>query len=195
MNVKIVKLMARFGTYSSVLGAFMIGITILMTENWSFTQNTFSELGVMGSGAAVLYNSGLLMTGALAMLLAAAFFEFTTGDMVGQAGSAVFLVFSLSVCALGVSILDLGDWVRYLSPAIYVMIPVSSVLLSYNLRRKGLTFLARVGLIACLVGATVLGFGGPVNALYQTVALVPFSIWQILVGRHMNGLEEPNEWD
>jgi len=44
MNVKIVKAMAKFGTPSSIVGAFMIGVTITMTENWSFTQDTFSEL-------------------------------------------------------------------------------------------------------------------------------------------------------
>jgi len=195
MNVKIVKAMAKFGTLSSILGAFMIGITITMTENWSFTQNTFSELGVMGAGAAIIYTSGLLMAGALAMLLAAAFFEFTSGDIVGQAGSAVFLAFSLSVCVLGVGIIDLGEWVRYVSPAIYVMIPLSATLLSYNLYKKRLQLHAGVGLFAAMIGAAIWLMGGPVNALNQTIALAPFSVWQIYVGLHMYRLEEPNEWN
>ncbi len=195
MNVKIVKVMARFGTFSSILGAFMIGVTIIMTENWSFSQNTFSELGVMGAGAAVLYNSGLLMAGALAMILAAAFFEFTKGDIIGQAGSAVFLVFSLSVCLLGVSILDLGDWVKNVSPAIYVMIPLSAALLGYSLYKKGLKLHAGIGIAAAVIGAAIWVMGGPVNALNQTIALAPFSVWQIYVGLYMKGLEEPKEWD
>ena len=195
MNVKIVKVMAKFGTPSSILGAFMIGITITMTENWSFTQNTFSELGVMGAGAAILYTSGLLMAGALAMLLAAAFFEYTSGDIVGQAGSAVFLAFSLSVCLLGISILDLGDWMKYVSPAIYVMIPLSAALLGYSLYKKGLKLHAGVSLAAAAIGAAIWVMGGPVNALNQTIALAPFSLWQILVGLHMYRLEEPDEWD
>ena len=195
MNVKIVKVMAKFGTPSSILGAFMIGITITMTENWSFTQNTFGELGVMGAGAAILYTSGLLMAGALAMLLAAAFFEYTSGDIVGQAGSAVFLAFSLSVCLLGISILDLGDWMNYVSPAIYVMIPLSAALLGYSLYKKGLKLHAGVSLAAAAIGAAIWVMGGPVNALNQTIALAPFSLWQILVGLHMYRLEEPDEWD
>ena len=195
MNVKIVKAMAKFGTLSSILGAFMIGVTITMTENWSFTQNTFSELGVMGAGGAIIYTSGLLMAGALAMLLAAAFFEFTSGDIVGQAGSAVFLAFSLSVCVLGVGIVDLGEWVSYVSPAIYVMIPLSATLLSYSLYKKGLQLHAGVGLAAAVIGTAIWLMGGPVNALNQTVALAPFSVWQIYVGLHMYRLEEPNEWD
>ena len=177
MNVKIVKAMAKFGTPSSILGAFMIGVTITMTENWSFTQNTFGELGVMGAGSAILYTSGLFMAGALAMLLAAAFFEFTSGDIVGQAGSAVFLAFSLSVCLLGISILDLGDWMKYVSPAIYVMIPLSAALLGYSLYKKGLKLHAGVGLATAAIGAATWVMGGPVNALNQTIALAPFSLW------------------
>ena len=195
MNVKIVKALARFGTFSSILGAVMIGVTITMTENWSFSQNTLSELGVKGSVAGILYNSGLLMAGALAMILAAAFFEFTSGDIVGQVGSAVFLAFSLSVCVLGVSIIDLGEWVKYISPAIYVMIPLSAALLSYSLYKNGLNLHAVVGLFAAAIGAVIWVKGGPVNALNQTISLAPFSVWQVFVGMYMYRLEEPNEWD
>ena len=195
MNVKIVKVMARFGTFSSILGAFMIGVTIMLTENWSFSQNTFGELGVMGAGAAVIYNSGLLMAGALAMILAAAFFEFTKGDIIGQAGSAVFLSFSLSVCLLGISILELGDWVKYVSPAIYVMIPLSAALLGYSLYKKGLKLHAGLGILTAAIGVAVWVMGGPVNALNQTIALAPFSIWQSYVGLYMYRLEDSEEWD
>ncbi len=195
MNVKIVKIMAKFGAFSSVLGAFMIGVTISLTENWSFSQNTFSELGVMGAGASVLYNSGLLMAGALTMILAAAFFEYTKGDIIGQAGSAVFLVYSISVCILGISILDLGAWVSYVSQAIYVMIPLSSALISYHLYKNGLKIQAVVGFVAAAIGAAIWAMGGPVNALNQTIALAPFSIWQIYFGLHMSRLVESNEWD
>jgi hypothetical membrane protein len=172
MNVKIVKVMARFGTFSPILGVFMIGVTIMMTENWSFSQNTFGELGVMGAGAAVLYNSGLLMAGALAIL-----------------------AFSLSVCLLGVSILELGDWTKHVSPAIYVMIPLSAALLGYNLYKKGLKLHAGLGILAAAIGVAIWVMGGPVNALNQTIALAPFSVWQIYVGLYMYRLEDSDEWD
>ena len=195
MNVKIVKVLAKYGTFSSVLGALMIAVTITMTENWSFSQNTFSELGVMGAGAAILYDSGLLMAGALAMLLAAAFFEYTKDDIIGQVGSSIFLAFSVSVCVLGVSIIDLGDWVKYVSQAVYVMIPLSTALLGYYLYKNGLKTHAGVGLVAAVIGTAIWVMGGPVNALNQTIALAPFSVWQICVGLHLSRLEEPVEWD
>ncbi len=194
MNVKIVKVMARFGTPSSVVGAFMIAASILLANNWSFSGNVLGDLGVMGSGSMIIYNSGLLMAGSLAMLLAAGLFEFTTDDIVGQIGSAVFLAYSLAVVILGISILDLGDWVQYASPAIYIMIPASSVLLSYNFYNRGMRMEAGMGVVAALFGALCWVLGGPVTATNQVIALAPFSVWQIMFGLHMYRLEY-NEWD
>ncbi len=194
MNTKIVKVMAKFGTPSSIIGAFMIGISILSATNWSFTQDTLSALGEMGSGGAIIYNSGLLMAGSTAMLLAAGLFEFTEGDIIGQAGSAIFLAYSVSACILGISILDLGAWVQYVSPAIYVMIPVSSIILGYTFYNKGMKNEAALGALSAVVGIGIWAMGGPVNALNQVIALAPFSVWQIMFGLHMYRLEY-NEWD
>ena len=194
MNVKIVKVMARFGTPSSIIGAFMIGVSILSSNNWSFTQNTLSALGIMGSGGALIYNSGLLMAGSTAMLLAAGLFEFTEGDIIGQIGSAVFLVYSVGVCVLGIAIIDLGAWVQHVSPAIYVMIPVSSILLGYSFYNKGMKTEAILGALSAVVGLGMWAMGGPVNALNQVIALAPYSVWQIMFGLHMYRLEF-NEWD
>ena len=194
MNIRIVKVMAKFGTPSSVIGAFMIGISILMTNNWSFTQDTLAALGVMGSGGAIIYNSGLLMAGSTAMLLAAGLFEFTEKDMIGQVGSAVFLAYSVSVCILGISILDLGEWVQYVSPAIYIMIPASSVLLGYTFYNKDMKIEAGLGVLSALVAIGVWVLGGPYTAMNQVISLLPFSVWQIMFGLHMYRLEF-NEWD
>lgn len=194
MNVKIVKVMAKFGTPSSIIGALMIGISILSATNWSFTQNTLSELGIMGAGGAIIYNSGLLMAGSTAMVLAAGLFEFTDRDIIGQIGSAVFLAYSVSVCILGISILDLGSWVQYVSPAIYMMIPVCSTILSYTFYNKGMKTEAALGAVSAVVGIGMWAMGGPVNAVNQVIALAPFSVWQIMFGLHMYRLEF-NEWD
>lgn len=194
MNTKIVKIMARFGTPSSVIGALMIGISIYFSSNWSFTQDTLSALGEMGSGAGIIYNSGLLMAGSTAMLLAAGLFEFTEKDIIGQIGSAIFLAYSLSVCILGISILDLGAWVQQVSPAIYMMIPASSILLGYSFYNKGMKTEAALGAVSAVVCLGMWAMGGPVNALNQVIALAPFSVWQLAFGLHMYRLEL-NEWD
>jgi hypothetical membrane protein len=194
MNIRIVKVMARFGTPSPVIGAFMIGVSILSVNHWSFTHDTLSALGVMGSGSAIIYNSGLLMTGSTAMLLAAGLFEFTERDIIGQVGSAIFLAYSVAVCILGISILDLGDWIQYVSPAVYMMIPACSILLGYTFYNKDMKIEAGLGVVSAIVGIAMWAIGGPVTAMNQVIALLPFSVWQIMFGLHMYRLEF-NEWD
>lgn len=194
MNVKIVKVMAKFGTPSSLIGAIMIGISIFSSNQWSLTNDTLSALGEMGSGGAIIYNSGLLMAGSTAMLLAAGLFEFTEKDIIGQIGSAIFLGYSVSVCILGISILDLGNWVKNVSPAIYILIPLSSILLGYSFYNQSMKKEAALGAVSAVTGLAIWAIGGPVTAMNQLIILAPFSIWQIVFGLHMYRLEL-NEWD
>lgn len=194
MNVRIVKVMARFGTPSPIIGAIMIGLSIIAAHSWSFSTNTLNALGVLGSGGAITYNSGLLMTGATAMLLAAGLFEFTEGDIIGQVGSALFLAYSIAVCILGIEILDLGEWVKYVSPAIYVIIPASSIILGFVFYRKDMKVEAAAGAVTAVIGLAMWALGGPVNALNQVIALAPYGVFQVLFGLHMYRLEF-NEWD
>lgn len=194
MNTRIVKVMARFGTPSPVIGVIMLGLSIIMANNWSITADPLSALGIFGSGGAIPYNSGMLMMGSTAMLLAAGLFEFTEGDLIGQLGSALFLAYSLGLCILGIEILDLGDWVKYVQPAIYVIIPASSIILSYVFYKKDLRTEVAVGMLSAIIGVAVWVLGGPVNGLIELVGLAPYGVFQILFGLHMFRLEL-NEWD
>jgi len=94
VNVKIIRIMARFGTPSPVIGAIVILLSISITPSWSLAQSLI-DLGSGGFGS-VLFNSGLLMAGSLAMLYAAGLFEFTIGDIIGQIGSTGFLIYAVS---------------------------------------------------------------------------------------------------
>ena len=193
MNVKIVRVMARFGTPSPVILLGIIGLSIMMTPTWSMSQ-PLSDLGSGGFGS-VMYNSGLLMAGALAMLLAAGLFEYTKGDMLGQLGSAAFLVYSILTCALGLVIIDWGVLYGYFTDVIFIMIPLSSALLSYSFYTNGSKNQALIGVLPVVFGIATWVLGGPVDAQKELLALIPFGIWQIAVGLQMYGLEEPNEFD
>jgi hypothetical membrane protein len=143
----------------------------------------------------MIFNSGLLMAGSLAMLFAAGLFEFTKGDTIGQIGSAAFLGYAISTCAVGVVIIDLGALHDQFATALFSMIPVSAALVSYSLYKMGLMKHASLGALAAMIGVVPWVMGGPVNAVKEIIAILPFSVWQIALGLHMHGLEEPNEWD
>ena len=158
MNVKIVRVMARFGTPSPVILLGIIGLSIMMTPTWSMSQ-PLSDLGSGGFGS-VMYNSGLLMAGALAMLLAAGLFEYTKGDMLGQLGSAAFLVYSILTCALGLVIIDWGVLYGYFTDVIFIMIPLSSALLSYSFYTNGSKNQALIGVLPVVFGIATWVLGG-----------------------------------
>jgi hypothetical membrane protein len=185
--------MARFGTPSPVIGAIMVLISISMTPGWSLRQ-PLSDLGSEGLGS-VIFNNGLLMSGALTMLFAAALFEFTKGDIIGRVGSAAFLLYAIAMCGVGVVVIDLGVAHDQFATILFLMIPISSALISYNLYRRGLMRYAALGVIALLFGVAPWVIGGSVDAVKELVALIPFGIWHVMLGLHMYGLEEPNEFD
>lgn len=193
MNIKIIRVMARFGTASPVIGAIIILISISITPEWSMSQ-PISDLGSEGFGS-VLFNSGMLMAGSLGMLYAAGLFEFTKGDTVGQIGSAAFLIYALSTCILGVAVIDLGDFMDQIPLVLFAMIPVSAALLSYNLYTRNLTRYALLGALAAIFGIIPWVMGGPVNAVNELIALIPISVLQMALGIHMYRLEEPVEFD
>jgi hypothetical protein len=153
-----------------------------------------SDLGAGGFGS-VMYTNGLLMTGALAMLLAAGLFEYTSGDLIGQIGSATFLVYSILTCALGLVIIDWGVWYGYFTDITFLMIPLSSALLSYSFYTNGPKNQALVGILPVVFGVATWALGGPVDAQKELLALIPFGIWQIAIGLHMYGLKAPDEFD
>ncbi len=167
----------------------MITLSIIYSNGWSFSQNTLGDLNAGITSGGIIYTTGLLMSGSLAMILAAALFEFTGKDLMGQAGSVVFLGYSVSVCTLGITLLDLGEWVKYVSPAIYVMIPISSLILSYTFFKRDMKVEAALGAISTVTGTVVWVLGGPINAYIQVLALAPFSVWQLVFGLHMYRLE------
>ncbi len=189
VNVKIIRTMARFGTPSPVLGGVMTLISVSMTPAWSLSQS-LADLSSSGFGS-VVFNNGLLMSGALAMLFAAGLFEFTKGDNVGQVGSAAFLVYGISTCGMGIVIIDLGAIHDQFATLLFLMIPISSALISYNLYKRGLTMYAALGVIALLFGVAPWVIGSRIDAVKELIALIPFSVWQVALGLHMYRLEEP----
>jgi hypothetical membrane protein len=193
VNVKIIRVMARFGTLSPIIAAIIILISIAMTPEWNINQ-PLSDLGSIGSGT-VLFNSGLLMAGSLAMLYAAGLFEFTKSDIIGQIGSVAFLIYAISTCVMGFAIIDIGEIQDHFKTLLYVMIPISSALLSINLYNRKLAKYALVGIFAALLGTFPWIMGGPIDAVKELYALIPLSLFQIIVGLYMYGLEEPKEFD
>ncbi len=187
MKVKIVRIMALFGAPSSILGALMIYLSTTMTPGWSMDQ---SIIALSGEGfSAVIFQSGLLMAGSMAMIFSAGLFEFNEGELFGKLGSGGVLLYGLTVSALGISIVNLGGVKTSIVGAALLLVPVSLALLAVSIYKKGLTAYAVLTGVAALFSVIPWVYGEPVTATQELMILVPFSIWQLVMGLHMYRLE------
>jgi len=191
VKVKIVRIMAMFGTPSSIVGALMIFLSITMSPEWTMNQS-ISALGGGGFGS-VVFESGLLMAGSMAMIFSAGLFEFSEKDFLGMLGSGGLLIYGISVSALGLSLVDLGEFRGTLVYIIFFVVPVSLALLSIHLFKRGLTNYAVIGALASVISLIPWVQGGPVTAIQELMVLIPFSVWQLAIGYHMYRLEPPLE--
>jgi hypothetical membrane protein len=188
VNTRIIRIMARYGTFSPVVGAAIVGSSVIMTPGWTMSQSLI-DLG-SGGFSAVVFNSGLLMAGALAMLLAAGLFEYNKGDIVGQIGCGAYLGYAFVTCALGVVLIDLASIQGQLTAILFLLIPFSTALLSYSFYWKGLPRYVALGLVALVFEAAPWFLGGFSSALNELISLVPFGLWQMAVGLHLYRLKE-----
>jgi len=138
-----------FGTPSSIVGALMIFLSITMSPEWTINQS-ISALGGGGFGS-VVFESGLLIAGSMAMIFAAGLFEFSEKDFLGMLGSGGVLIYGISVSALGLSLVDLGDFRGSIVYVIFFVVPVSLALMSIHLFKRGLTSYAVIGAIATVI--------------------------------------------
>ena len=191
MNTKIVRLMGFFGIAAPIIGAIMISLSILSTPGWSLSEDTLSALGTEGFGA-ILFNSGLPMTGAVMMLFSTGLFELSRKAPIGQAGSALYLAVSVITVALGLVTINFQPYHDYLAMVLFELIPISMTIFSVHFMKMGLRTHATIGFIcgAAAAGAVLIG---PVNAYIELVSALSLAMWQIFLGLWMFKLREPGE--
>lgn len=188
MNIKIVRLMGKFGFFAPVVGSIMILLSLNSTSNWSITADTLSDLGRSGFGS-VLFNSGLLMSGAVMMLFSTGLYEFTKGNIIGQIGSIFYIAASFIVCALGVATVNVQPIHTYLSTSLFILIPIimaASGSYLYELNMKKYAMLAVIGFI---ISSGIWLINGKVNAIKEIIALGALTLWQFPLGIWMSRRE------
>jgi len=191
MNVRIVRLMGFFGVAAPIIGALMILLSVQFTPGWDPASHTLSQLGAEGFGA-VLFNSGLLMTGALMMLFSAGLFEVATKDLRGRVGAAIYLATSVLTVVLGVATVEYQPVHDLLALVLFALMPLSMIAYSIYLWGRGLRVHAALGLLGGIVGIAVMEVGGPINALKELATAGSLGVWQVALGAWMlRQREEP----
>lgn len=186
MNVRIVRLMGWFGVLAPIFATVMIYLSVGSTPGWSLTEDTLSHLGAVGFGA-VLFNNGLVMSGALMLVFGAGLYEFSAGDTVGRIGTGLYLLSSGLVIGLSLATIKVQPIHNLAATALFVALPLSAAFTSVYSWRIGLKPYAVVGFAAAAVSVGVWVVAGSVTALIEVVALVPIALWQMALGYWMRG--------
>lgn len=184
MNTKIIRIMGYFGILSPILGLLMLYLSISFTSGYDITTQTLSELGTGGFGA-VLFNSGLLMAGALMMLFSTGLWEMGKKDIKGILGSIMYLITSIIVVSLSLVTINVNPWHYYFSVGLFTFIPLSMFTFSLYLLGIQLKERAIVGFISGAGSILIWITGGPVNGVKELVSLIFLTIWQIPIAYWM----------
>ncbi len=176
--------MGWFGVLAPLLAALMIYLSVGATPGWSLTEETLSRLGSGGFGA-VLFNNGLVMSGALMLLFGAGLYEYTAGDTVGRIGAWLYLLSAGLVIGLSLATIEFQPIHNQVATVLFVALPLSAAVTSVYSWRIGLRMYAVVGFAAAAVSAGAWVVAGRVTALVEVAALAPIGLWQMALGYWM----------
>lgn len=168
-------ILASIVVFSSVLAA------ISRSPGFSWTANALSDLGV--SGAASIFNSGLIVGGILMMVFAAGLLV-VGGRVLERAGAALLFIGAIALSGIGVFTEAAGDIHFYVSAAFFGISALSLLLIGSGFivagsKKFGLsTVLA--GVLAGLPWAFYWAWIG--LAIPETLSALVIFIWVIVEG-------------
>ena len=164
----------------------LILLAIAYSPNFSWTENALSDLGVQEGATAVLFNTGLIITGVLAILFATGLFTFLQENILGRIGASVFVLDAFALTAIGVFPENVEPIHFYASVTFFALFPISMFLLAAAFLRTPKMKLGFFTFIAAVVAAIVwtIPFGKGV-AIPETLSVLSASTWSIVLGFKM----------
>jgi hypothetical membrane protein len=190
MNPKILRLAEFFGIITPFFGLLIIASSILLSPWFSWTGNALSDLGGTDGFEAVVFNSGLAITGALLMMFSTGLFEMTKGDVMGQVGSMVNLVSAVLLIGIGVVNITIEPWHTYVSVGFFVTLPLSAVLIGFFFYRKKMRFYTLLAWGTAILSAVIWFFPWASPAIPEALSTSYLAVWQILLAYWMYKREE-----
>jgi hypothetical membrane protein len=188
-NVNWLKISGVCGILAPIVAFTFILLAILNFPQFSWTGNALSDLGVQEGVTAILFNSGLVIGGILALVFASGLFVLQK-TMLGRIGVFIFVLAALAFMAIGVFSENAEPTHYYVSVTFFVLFPISMLvigaafLLTAKLKMGFFTFLAAI--VAELVWAIhwTIGFGSNV-AIPEALSALSALIWLMVLGFKM----------
>jgi hypothetical membrane protein len=119
----IIGLTAPFFAFACILAA------VASWPQFSWTNNALSDLGVQSGITAIVFNSGLVISGFLFTVFATGLFSFVGNRIVGKVGAAVFALACVMLIAIGVFNENFSPTHYFVSVGLFALLPISLLIL------------------------------------------------------------------
>jgi len=188
-NVAWLKISGVSGIVTPIVAFTFISLAIVYSPQFSWTENTLSDLGVQEGVTAILFNYGLIIVGILALVFASGLFVLQK-TMLGRIGAFIFVFAALILMAIGVFPENVKPAHYCASVGFFVLFPISifvisaAFLLTAKVKLGLFTFLvAAVAVVVWIIHWTI-PFGSGV-AIPETLFAVSASTCFIVLGSKM----------
>jgi hypothetical membrane protein len=118
------------GILAPIVAFGCILLSITFARDFSWTDNALSDLGVMPNPTAIMFNSGLIISGILAIVFESGLFSIFKEKLTGRAGTLLFLLDCLALTAIGVFPENTGSMHFYASVVFFALFPFSMFLIT-----------------------------------------------------------------
>jgi hypothetical membrane protein len=133
--------------------AFIFSAVVSYSQ-FSWVDNALSDLGVVAGVTAVLFNSGLIISGVLCFVFATGLFVFLGERAVSRMGAFVLVLASLALVAIGVFPESVRGAHYFVSVAFFVLLSVSLLIIGGAFWLMGQVRMAVFTLLVAVVAAT-----------------------------------------
>jgi len=182
----LLKISGISGIIAPLIAFTLILLAIAYSPDFNWTENALSDLGVQEGVTAVLFNTGLTITGVLIILFATGLFKFLQENLLGRIGAFVFVLGAFALAAMGVFPENVKPIHFYVSVAFFTLLPIAIFFLGVSFLRGPKMKLGFFTFIAAIVAAVVwtVPFGKGV-AIPETLSGLSASAWSMVLGFKM----------
>jgi hypothetical membrane protein len=167
-------------TFAYILSA------IASWQQFSWTKNALSDLGVQSGITATIFNGGLVIGGFLFIVFASGLFRFVGSRFVGKVGTATFILACISLMAIGVFNESFSPTHYIVSVMLFVFLPISLLIFVGAFWLEGKRRLSGFTLALALIAAAVWALQFTVHyvpnvAIPETVSGLAGAIWVLFL--------------
>jgi len=178
------------GVLTPIIAFTFISLAIASYPEFSWTENALSDLGVQTGVTAILFNSGLIIGGVLALVFALGLFMYLREKMLGRIGVFIFVLDTLALIAIGVFPKNVELAHYYASVVFFVLFPISMFVICAAFLIMGKVKMGLFTFLAAIVATVVwiIQFSirfVPNVAIPETISALSASTWSIVLGFKM----------